>query len=138
MIKRKASFLEKLKKIWLIHFTESGRALFLCFLISLAMGNSNSYADTFFLTCFFAFLALLAILFSLFYIPNAKVYHNLPRRVVAKESIPFTVTVENLSRRYAKDLILQSSDVLPFCSLDPEEQISSEGMPTWTSPRSPS
>ncbi len=119
-------FLKSFYRFFLLNLTESGRTIVFCTLIAMALGNSNSYADTFFLTVFLFCFGLISLVPAFFHLPYGIIRHNLPRRVVAGESIPFTVTFENLSRFNTKDMVVQAGDILAFYKLDPPEQIAQE------------
>lgn len=116
-------FFQRIHRSWMLDFTQAWRALILGIILATSLGSASTEVDTYLLVAFFASLGFFAMVITLYFRPDVKLTHTLPKRSIAGKSIPFTVTVDNISEQAAREVVVHSADCLSWCKIDPQEQM---------------
>lgn len=98
---------ERLKRSWRFDLTDSGRALIIGGILAAFVGSHTTSVDTYIFLGFAGVFGLGSLLATALYRPRVEVSHTFPRRAVCGESVPFTVGVQNIGRRRARDIVVQ-------------------------------
>ena len=121
--KDKYSFLQRIQRSWLMDFTPVGRALVIGLMLALMIGSTSTQADTIVLMCFFICFGFIGLVINGIMRPKVDLKHAIPKRSVAGEVIPFSITAKNIAKSTARDVVVQAGDLLDFCKIEPEKQL---------------
>lgn len=119
----RGNFFQRIYRSWMLDFTQAWRALILGMILAVSLGSASTSVDTYLVVAFFASCGFFAMLVTLFFRPHVRLSHTLPKRSIAGKSIPFSITIENLSFRIAREVVVHTADCLSWCRIEPSEQM---------------
>lgn len=119
----RSHFFQRIHRSWMLDFTQAWRALVLGMILAISIGSASTEVDTYLLVGFFSSLGFFAMIITLFFRPEVKLTHTLPKRAIAGKSIPFSLTIENLSAHTAREVVVHCADCLSWYKIEPREQM---------------